>query len=81
MKGTPAIYLGRIVEKKHFRAFVYGPNGEKKLVNSWDEYELAMESGTWFATVEDAVASKPIIEDESNKKLPKRSTIRKQISE
>lgn len=58
MKGTPAIYLGRIVDKKHFRTFVYGPNGEKKLVESWDAFEAAMESGIWFATVEDAIATK-----------------------
>ena len=56
MKGTPAIYLGRIVEKKNFRTFVYGPNGEKKIVESWDAYEAAMQSGIWFATVEDAKA-------------------------
>jgi len=65
MKGTPAIYLGRIVEKSNFRAFIYGANGEKKLVNSWDEFEVSMESGLWFATPEDSVvkeveAPKPI---------------------
>lgn len=66
MKGTPAIYLGRIVDKKNFRAFVYGANGEKKLVNSWDAYEAAMESGLWFATVEDAELSKVPVEEVSN---------------
>jgi hypothetical protein len=59
MKGTPAIYLGRIVDKEHFRTFVYGPNGKKKLVESWDEYEIVMESGLWFATVE-AATVKPV---------------------
>lgn len=54
MKGTPAVYLGRIVEKEHFRVFVHGANGERKLVNSWDEYEAAMESGLWFATKDNA---------------------------
>lgn len=66
MKGTPAIYLGRIVDKKLFRTFVYGPNGEQKLVESWDAFESAMQSGLWFATREDATDSKAIPEPEEN---------------
>lgn len=71
MKGTPAVYLGRIVEKKHFRAVVYGPNGEKKLVKSWDEFEKAMESGLWFATVEHAEESKLPVENVEGDLKPK----------
>lgn len=52
MKGAPAIYLGRIVDKKNFRVFIYGVNGEKKLVESWDEFEAAMQSGIWFSSKE-----------------------------
>lgn len=63
MKGTPAIYLGRIVEKKNFRTFIYGANGERKLVNSWDEFESSMQTGIWFTTIEEAEASKTIAED------------------
>ncbi len=58
MKGSPAIYLGRIVDKNHFRAVVYGMNGEKKLVKSWDEFEAAMESGLWFSTLDNAIGCK-----------------------
>jgi len=54
MKDTPAIYLGKIVSKKNFRAFIHAPNGATKLVNSWDEYEAHMEKGLWFPTKEDA---------------------------
>ena len=54
MKGTPAIYLGRIVEKENFRAFVYAPDGSTRLVDSWDEFEACMQSGLWFATQKDA---------------------------
>ena len=54
MNGTPAIYLGRIVEKKNFRAFIYGKNGERKLAESWDEFEANMQTGIWFARKEDA---------------------------
>ena len=57
MQGVPAIYMGRIVEKEHFRTFIYAPDGSSKLVESWDEYERHMETGVWFATVEDAKSS------------------------
>lgn len=60
MKGVPAIYLGQIVDKKHFRTFVYSMDGAKKLVESWDEYERHMESGLWFSTQEDAKARVPV---------------------
>jgi hypothetical protein len=77
MKGTPAIYLGRIIDKKHFRTFVYGSNGEKKLIESWDAFEAAMQSGIWFASLEDAKEIKDIgnnIEDVKNKaKLKQKS--------
>lgn len=53
MKGTPAVYLGRIVDKKNFRTFIYGKNGEKKLVESWDEFETNIQTGIWFASKED----------------------------
>lgn len=63
MEGTPAIYLGRIVEKKNFRAYIYGANGERRLVESWEEFEANMQSGIWFATIEDANAHNPIVEE------------------
>lgn len=71
MEGTPAIYLGRIVEKKNFRAFIYGPHGERRLVESWEEFEANMQSGVWFATVEDAEASKSIVKDVEVSEKPK----------
>lgn len=74
MKGTPAVYLGRIVEKKNFRAFVYGSNEQKKVVNSWDEFEAAMQSGIWFASVEDAKAMKELIEPEEVKEVLKQKS-------
>jgi len=59
MEGIPALYLGKIVSKQNFRAFIYGPNESKKLVNSWDEYEAHMSSGLWFATKDEA--NKPLV--------------------
>ena len=60
MKGVPAIYLGQIVDKAHFRTFIYSMDGSKKLVESWDEYERHMESGLWFSTQEDAKSRIPV---------------------
>lgn len=68
MKGTPAIYKGRIVSKEHFRTFIYNTEGKKKLVQSWDAYEAAMQTGIWFATLKDALASKAIPEVEAEVK-------------
>lgn len=57
MKGTTAIYKGRIVDKKVFRTFIYGADGQKKLVESWEAFEASMQSGLWFATRKDAKES------------------------
>lgn len=53
MKDIPAIYLGRIVSKENFRAYIYGNNEQKKLVESWDEFESHMATGLWFASLSD----------------------------
>lgn len=39
--------MNRMVDKKHFRVFVYNENS-KRLVNSYDEYKEAIASGLWF---------------------------------
>lgn len=75
MEGTPAIYLGRIVDKKTFRAVVYGSDGKKKLVKTWDEFESAMQSGLWFAKAEDAKECVAPMESEEVLEIPvKRKT-------
>ena len=56
MKGQSVNYLGKVVLKDHFRAFIYGSDGTKKLVNSWDVFEKCMQSGLWFATQKEAQA-------------------------
>lgn len=60
MNGVPAVYLGRMVRKEHFRTFVYAIDGSQKLVESWEEYEKHMESGVWFSMKEDAMARIPV---------------------
>lgn len=43
-------YLGRWVDKQHFRAFVYDKDGKEKLANSCKEFEDLTASGIWFAS-------------------------------
>jgi hypothetical protein len=53
------MYLGRWVDKKTFRAFVYGESGQK-LANSYTEYEDLIASGIWYA-------EKPIVASRKRK--------------
>lgn len=73
------MYLGRPVAKEGFRTFIYGPNGTKKLVNSWDEYESHMESGLWFSTIEAAKQSvvTPVVEEKPEPKKRERKKVEK----
>jgi len=49
MKDTQkVIYLGRAVPRQHFRAYVYNVDGEKKLAESYDDFEKLVSSGLWF---------------------------------
>lgn len=41
-------YLDRWVESDNFRAFVYKGSNESKLANSYDEFQLLIQSGIWF---------------------------------
>ena len=71
MKGTPVIYLGRRINKEHFRTNVYSPDGRKKIVESWAAFEAAMESGLWFATRKDAMQPVEEPNDDILEDLPK----------
>ncbi len=42
-------YMGRWVPKKHFRVFVYSEN-DKKLANSYEEYQELLSTGLWYGT-------------------------------
>ncbi len=54
MNETQTRYLGRIIDKKHFRAFIYATDGNKKLVESWTEFEKHISTGVWFDKKEKA---------------------------
>ena len=73
MKGVPAVYLGRIVEKEHFRVFIYGFNGDKKLIESWDDFEAHMENGLWFSEPVPIIPQEELPIDEPVIEKPKRS--------
>jgi hypothetical protein len=57
MDGIPAQYMGRVISKEHFRAYIYKADGSQKLVNSWYEFEKNIETGVWFVSKEEALAS------------------------
>ena len=71
MKGTPAVYLGRVVSKDNFRTFVYAPDGSQELIESWKEYENHMASGLWFATKDEALNQQSLKKTKRTKKLVK----------
>ena len=65
MHGEAAVYMGKVVDKKTFRVFVYSPEGAQKLVESWESYQNLMASGLWFSTKEEAKNAKSAQEDKS----------------
>ncbi len=67
MKGTPAKYLGKIVGKENFRAYIYSAEGNKKLVESWDDFELHMATGLWFSKKEEVIAIQKAKEEQALK--------------
>ncbi len=83
MNETQAKYLGRIIDKRHFRAFVHAVDGNKRLVESWDEFEKHMATGVWFDKKVEALEVKlePEIEEIASKevivKAPKKRATRK----
>jgi hypothetical protein len=59
MTGEHVIYQGRTIPKDGFRAFIYGFGGVQKLVESWEEYEKNISSGSWFSTKNAVPTKKP----------------------
>ena len=51
-------YLGRWVDKEHFRAFVYSDKGEQRLAESYNEFQSLTASGLWFASKPEASSKK-----------------------
>lgn len=60
------MYLGRWVDKDLFRAFVYNIDGDKKLANSYYEFESLISSGIWFDSIQNI--SKEVIKSSRKSK-------------
>jgi hypothetical protein len=60
MQGESVLYNGRLVPKENFRVYIFSLSGEKKLVNSWDEYQSHMECGLWFSTEKDMLTAQEL---------------------
>lgn len=52
MSSQAVLYNGKSILKEHFRAYVYNGNGEKKLCQSWDDYNESLKSGLWFDSLQ-----------------------------
>ncbi len=61
MSGFLVNYLGNMVPRDGFRAYVYSVSGDKKLVNSWSEFQSHMQTGIWFAQKQDL---REVVEEE-----------------
>ena len=54
MENGYVTYQNREVLKAGFRVYIYGKYGDKKLVNSWDEFKKLMDTNEWFSTEAEA---------------------------
>ncbi len=46
-------YQGRKVSKEHFRVFMFGIGGTKKLISGYEHYLDALKSGLLFDSIKD----------------------------
>ncbi len=70
-------YNGQNINKSHFRVYVYNAKKESKLVNSWDEYELHMQTGLWFAEIPEVTAT--AVKETVTAVLPKKKKASKDL--
>jgi hypothetical protein len=47
MQDSTVMYQNRAVPRDGFRVFIYNSDGDKKLVNSYEEYERHIKTGDW----------------------------------
>lgn len=79
-------YLGRWVDTKHFRAFVYNAT-DQKICNNYLEFAHAVATGLWFesreaalklveSTPDDGEMDKPLVDELKSKREIARSKFR-----
>jgi len=61
------IYNGKRIQKKQFRAFIYGAEDKRKLVNSYDEFEANLATGIWFASKDKVPAKAKVLRKKPGK--------------
>ena len=52
LEEETVFYNGMNIPKSQFRTYIFGFDGEKKLVNSYAEFEKDIASGVWFESLE-----------------------------
>lgn len=55
IKNEMVKYDNRIVPKQGFRAFVYNVDGQRRMANSWNEFESYVQTGIWFSSKQAAL--------------------------
>lgn len=58
-ENAQVLYQGRWVPRDPFRVFVYNAQ-DQKLINSYEAYKDAIESGLWFASKEEVEPKQPV---------------------
>lgn len=70
-KEDLVMYLDRKVPRKNFRAYVYSRDGQEKIAESYEEYELCISGDKWFSTKEETQE-----ESEKDKKIARKNVPR-----
>lgn len=65
-----AIYLGKRISRENFRAYIYGADGARKLVDSWDAFTKHMETGLWFDSLDKVPAPEVVVEKPKRVRKP-----------
>ncbi len=56
-RSEQVFYNGRWIDKDHFRAFIYN-GADKKLAESYKQYEDLLSTGLWFSSTAQALEAK-----------------------
>lgn len=62
--ATP-VYKGKVIDTEHFRVYIYGADGARKLVESWNDYQKHMQTGIWFADKNEAKEMARIMQEQA----------------
>jgi hypothetical protein len=66
MEDGYVTYQNRAVPKAGFRVYIYAKSGDKKLVNSWEEFKRFIDTKDWFST---ELEAKHAVQEENKQEL------------